>query len=63
MKIFWPFKLSFDGDILAFYGLATVLAIFFQNLGEILSQSLGHTNQVSQLSDYIECSCALELWS
>jgi hypothetical protein len=29
MKIFWPFKLSFDGDILAFYGLATVLAIFF----------------------------------
>ena len=42
MLIFWTFKLTFDEDILAFFGLAIVLATFFQNLGEFVSQSSGH---------------------
>jgi hypothetical protein len=28
--MFWILKLSFDGDIFAFFGLATVLATFFK---------------------------------
>jgi hypothetical protein len=39
--MFWTFKLSFDVDILAILDLATVLATFFQNLGNFF-QSSGH---------------------
>jgi hypothetical protein len=31
MLMFWIFKLSFEEDILAFFGLATVLATFSSN--------------------------------
>ncbi len=41
----WSFKLSFNEDILAFFGLATDLAIFFQSMGEIFVQSSGHTTR------------------
>jgi hypothetical protein len=39
--MFWIFKLSFNSDNLAFFGLATVLATF-SKIWAIFSQSSGH---------------------
>ena len=39
--MFWAFKLSFAVDILAFFGLETVWAIF-EKLGEFFFKSSGH---------------------
>ncbi len=39
--MFWTFKLIFDEDILAFFGLAIVLAtFFFQNLANFFPNLL-----------------------
>ncbi len=52
MLMFWTYKLSFDEDVLAFFGLATVLATFFK-IWAIFSQS----NKVDlATSDVNDCS-------
>jgi hypothetical protein len=40
MLMFWIFKLSLDEDILAFFGLVTILATFFPNLGFFFTNHL-----------------------
>jgi hypothetical protein len=39
--MFGTLKLSLNENIVAFFGLETVLATFFQNLAEFFSQSSG----------------------
>ncbi len=43
MLIFWTFKSGFDVNILTFSSSSTVLATFFQTLGDFF-QSSGHTD-------------------
>jgi hypothetical protein len=38
--MFWTFTLSFDENILASFGLATVWATFFQSFGEFFPNNL-----------------------
>ncbi len=58
--IFWNFKASYDVHNLAFFGLATYLATFFQKMGNHLvtltrAKARGPYTRISLLESFMGC--------